>query len=56
MKYLLTSLVFICLVFLALADYDRKMAKNMAYLSASTLSSESEINAWTCQYCAFYKL
>jgi hypothetical protein len=56
MKNLFTFLLLTCLISLTLADYDKKMAKNMAYLSASTLSLESEINNWSCQYCSFYKL
>lgn len=56
MKNLLALCLLACLLFSSLADYDRKLAKNMAYLSASTLSTEAEINSWTCQYCSFYKL
>jgi hypothetical protein len=49
--------VIICLLVLqSFCAYNTKMARDLAYAAAVTLSNQNEINNWTCQYCSFYPL
>ena len=54
MKHALSLLLLLTLLVVSQANYEPKLAHELAYMSAIAYESISSINAWSCGYCKSY--